>query len=72
MIAFNSRKPLLYLFTDCMSVNKSGVWKSLTTNELRSTCDFRSNCISFIKLGALVFVTYMFKIVISCWWLFFL
>lgn len=53
-------------FCPDLCTEEIGVLKSPTITEWESIWDFRINSISLIKLSAVVFGTYIFRIMVSC------
>lgn len=64
MLSFNSRVSLFDICLDDFIV-ASVVLKAPTVTVLGSICDFRSNDVSFMKLGTPVFSSPAFRILIS-------
>lgn len=71
MMSFNSNTFAFTFCLDDLSV-ENGVLNSLTHDIWRLICDFNSRGISFMNLGAVVFIAYMFRIAMSSWWIFLL
>jgi hypothetical protein len=58
---------LIFCLND-VSIDESGVLKSFTTLMSGHICPIMSSSVYFMKLGTLMFVAYILRIVISSGW----